>query len=221
MNWCRNFLWVLAFTSLEVLGQITPGTISISGNQTICPETVHGTLTVTPASGCTGGCSYQWMSSSDGTNFSNITSANGLSYTNGANISANIYYKVSISDGVNPTVETNAFLVSVHELPTVTISATPGLTIPSGASVSLSALLSNAPANYTYTFVWSNSATANPTTVTPTATTNYTVTATDQYTCSATSTAVTVTVDHLVGGVIATTDATICSGSVPTALTST
>ena len=133
MNWCRNFLWVLAFTSLEVLGQITPGTISISGNQTICPETVHGTLTVTPASGCTGGCSYQWMSSSDGTNFSNITSANGLSYTNGANISANIYYKVSISDGVNPTVETSAFLVSLHELPTVTISATPGLTIPSGA----------------------------------------------------------------------------------------
>ena len=194
MNWRRNFLWVLAFTSLEVLGQISPGTISISGNQTICSGTVHGTLTVTSASGCTGGCSYQWMSSTDGTNFSNISSANGLSYTNLASISANIYYKVSISDGVNPTVETNSFLVSVHELPTVTISATPGLTIPSEASVSLSALLSNAPANYTYTFVWSNSATANPTTVTPAASANYTVTATDQYTCSATSAAVTVTV---------------------------
>ena len=220
MNWRRNFLWVLAFTSLEVLGQISPGTISISGNQTICSGTVHGTLTVTSASGCTGGCSYQWMSSTDGTNFSNISSANGLSYTNLASISANIYYKVSISDGVNPTVETNSFLVSVHELPTVTISATPGLTIPSEASVSLSALLSNAPANYTYTFVWSNSATANPTTVTPAASANYTVTATDQYTCSATSAAVTVTVVPLIGGQIATTPSvtSVCSGSVPPAL---
>ena len=217
----RFFLLVLVAFALAAKGQIAPGTISISGNQTICPGTVHGTLTVTAASGCSGGCSYQWMSSTDDITYSNITSANGLTYTSTSNTSVDTYYKVSISDGVNTAVETSSFLVSVHELPTVTISATPGLTVPSGATVSLSALLSNAPANYTYSYVWSNSATANPTTVTPTATTNYTVTATDQYSCSATSTAVTVTVDPLVGGVIATTDNTICSGSVPTALTST
>ncbi|NDB30662.1 hypothetical protein EB151_14085, partial [archaeon] len=120
----------------------------------------------------------------------------------------------------NTIVYTTPILKTARAVPTVpTPAADPTTNVPSGATVTLTATPSGSGG---YTYLWSNGATANPTTVTPTATTPYSVTVTDQYSCSATSTAVTVTVDPLVAGVIATSASStvVCSGSTPAAISS-
>ena len=78
------------------------------------------------------------------------------------------------TDPNNTVVWTTGVLKTARALPTVTASANPSTNIPAGASVTLTA---SATGSGGYSFTWNNSATANPTTVTPTATTNYTVTA--------------------------------------------
>ena len=202
---------------------------TISGAQDVCvgatPTTITSTTAASGGSGSSGNYIYSWQSSANA-DFTSATTLNGetgttLSFSAAMQAGGTLYYRRGVRDNTDPNntvVWTTGVLKTARALPTVTASANPSTNIPAGASVTLTA---SATGSGGYSFTWNNNATANPTTVTPTATTNYTVTATDQYTCSATSTAVTVTVDPLVGGVIATTDATICSGSVPTALTST
>ncbi len=54
---------------------------SINSNQTICYNTVPSLLsTVTPASGGNGSFTYQWQSSTDNVNFSDISGATNISY---------------------------------------------------------------------------------------------------------------------------------------------
>ena len=136
----RSLFVLLAFAaSYGAVGQLTSGSISITGSQIICSGTTHGLLTVASATGGSGNYTYQWQSSSDNSTYNNIGGATGLSYSPGGNITADIYYKVSVNDG-SSTALSAAFLVEIHDSPTITISGTPGLTVPPNASVSLSAL---------------------------------------------------------------------------------
>jgi hypothetical protein len=219
----RSLFVLLAFAaSYGAAGQLTSGSITITGNQIICSGTTHGLLTVASATGGSGNYTYQWQSSSDNSTYNNIGGATGLSYSPGGNITADIYYKVSVNDG-SSTALSAAFLVEIHDSPTITISGTPGLTVPPNASVSLSAVLSNVPVGYNYTYLWNNSSTSNPTTVVPSATSTYTITATDQFTCQ-TSASSTVTVNAFTGGTISvggsTSGGLFCTGNAPGAMAS-
>jgi len=83
----RALLVFLAITvSLGLAGQLTPGTISISGNSTICSGSTHGVLTSTVPTNTTGNVTYQWTSSSaeNGT-YSNVSST-GLTFSPSTNI---------------------------------------------------------------------------------------------------------------------------------------
>ncbi|MDG1709975.1 MAG: hypothetical protein P8H05_02180, partial [Schleiferiaceae bacterium] len=216
----RALLLFLAITvSFGVAGQLTPGTISISGNSTICSGSTHGVLTSTVPTNTTGNVTYQWKSSTsaNGT-YSNVAST-GLTFSPSTNITADIYYKLFATDDVS-TVASSAFAVLVHDAPTLNISSSPSGNVPPAASVSLSALLTNVPTGYNYSYLWSTSATTAAVTVTPSVTTSYTVTATDQYTC-ATAISASVTVAALLGGQIASADLTVCTGDAPGAMTST
>jgi hypothetical protein len=57
----RALLVFLAITvSLGLAGQLTPGTISISGGSTVCSGSTHGVLTSTVPTNTTGNVTYQW-----------------------------------------------------------------------------------------------------------------------------------------------------------------
>ena len=98
----RALLVFLAITvSLGLAGQLTPGTISISGGSTVCSGSTHGVLTSTVPTNTTGNVTYQWKSSTtaNGT-YSNVAST-GLTYSPSTNITADIYYKLYATDDIS------------------------------------------------------------------------------------------------------------------------
>ncbi|HEY5370684.1 MAG TPA: DUF6443 domain-containing protein, partial [Hanamia sp.] len=81
----------------EVLpGVITPASLNITSG------TSPGSLDCTPASGggCSGSYSYQWQSSTDGINYSNISGATSLNYTPGT-LTSNTWYRRKVTCGTD------------------------------------------------------------------------------------------------------------------------
>ena len=80
-----------------VTSPLSAGTVS-GGTSSLFTEEAPGQLSVTSASNgnCGGNYSYQWQHSSNGTNFTNIGGATGLSYTPPA-LSATTYYRNMVS----------------------------------------------------------------------------------------------------------------------------
>jgi RHS repeat-associated protein len=87
--------------TITVNPQVVPGTIT-PGSITIASGTSPGTLIVNPATGgaCNNSSSYQWQSSTDNVNWTNINGAAGLSYAPG-NLSANMYYRQQVTCGTD------------------------------------------------------------------------------------------------------------------------
>lgn len=85
--------------SIIVNPQVIPGSI-IPALINIVSGTSPGILTCSAASGgaCNGNFVYQWQSSANSINFSNVSGVTGLSYSPG-NISANSYYRVRVICG--------------------------------------------------------------------------------------------------------------------------
>lgn len=98
---------------INVNPQIFPGTIYPS-NIGIQSGTDPGTLYASPATGgaCNGNFTYQWLSSTDGTTFTPITSATGVSYSPGTLIQTTYYKRQVTCSG--DVLTTNTVKVSVN-----------------------------------------------------------------------------------------------------------
>ncbi|MBS1617730.1 MAG: T9SS type A sorting domain-containing protein [Bacteroidetes bacterium] len=186
----------------------------ISNNQITTNDTAFcGTAPAITLSGSTpaggnGTYTYQWMSSSNGTTFSNIGGGTSISNTTSSS-SQTLYYKRIVSSG-GCLDTTYARTVKVNSNPS--ISLTSGSTICAGTAVALTAAGA-------LTYGWSpgtelSSTTGSSVTATPTSTRTYTVTGTNGYGCTA-SASVTLTTTALPATPGLTSSAkTICSGTV-------
>ena len=80
---------------VNVYPQLVPGSIAPS-SLTLASGTSPGILTSQPATGGSGTYNYQWQSSTDGINFTNITGATALTF-NAGNITSTIWYQMSVT----------------------------------------------------------------------------------------------------------------------------
>ena len=93
---------------------------TIGSPQSICSGTAPNQLTsVTPASGGTGTIAYQWQSSTDNSNFTDIPGATSATYAPGA-LTTTTYYRRAASTSTDPVVYTPSVQITVNALPTVT-----------------------------------------------------------------------------------------------------
>jgi hypothetical protein len=153
----------------------------ISGTASIC---IGGSTTLTAS----GGGTYTW---STGATTAAIT----------VSPASNITYTVTVSQGGSCTA-TASQLVTVNSLPTAAVTGTN--TICNGASTNLTASGGG-------TYLWSTGATTAAITVSPAATTTYTVTVTNANNCTASANR-TVTVNSLPSASIS-GNSTICAGA--------
>ena len=96
------------------VNNVNPGSIN-GGNITICSGTSHTISNVDPASG-TGNITYQWQSSPDYTNFTDINNTNTPSYTT-PNLTQFTYYRriaKSTINGVVCTAPSNIVSITVY-----------------------------------------------------------------------------------------------------------
>lgn len=202
---------------------------AVGGGQTICHGATPSQLTVSAASGGSGGFTYQWQSSPNGSTWSNIAGATGASYQPGA-LTANTQYRRVATNGCG-SVESATIAIAVHgALNAGSVSA--NQSICSGATPA--ALTGSSPSGGTGSFSyqwqssangtsWSNVSGATSSSYAPgaqTTTTQFRRVASNS--CgSATSNAVTVTVaSGLTSGGIGNPQS-ICYGGDPSALSST
>ena len=140
---------------------------------------------------------YQWYSSSDGSNWSAISSATSSSYT--PTISQ--YYKVvATNTTTNCVIESAASDVTINALPSFTIDLSAVQSLCTGASVSVAATGTGTISYQWYESVdnstWSTIASATSTSYIPVASQYYKVVATDGATnCTQESTVSDITVD--------------------------
>jgi hypothetical protein len=165
------------------------------------------TLSGSIPTGGNGTFTYQWQSSTDGTNFSNIASTNTINYTT---LSRNqtYWYKRIVSSGQCSGDTSNTIRITVNANPSVSVTAS--ATVCSGSSRTLTA---SGAASYSWSPITYLSYTTGSTVIsTPTATTTYTVTGTSANGCTNTA-STTVTVTSLPGTpTLSASDRTICSG---------
>ena len=105
----------------------------IAAAQTICNGAVPATFTSTSeASGQSGDAEYQWQSSTDGTNFSDIGSATGTTYAPGA-LSISTWYrrmsKATCSPDWTGAIASNILKINVYDVYSPGAIATTGETI--------------------------------------------------------------------------------------------
>ena len=123
-------------------------TTSITGNQTVCSNTIPATLKgSTNASSPT----YQWQSaSSSGGGFSNISGANGIDYTFYSSLTQTTYYRLQVTSG-GCTTTTTQVAVTVNPTPTLTgLSQASVLCAGYGTTINLTGLLPNSTSTISY-----------------------------------------------------------------------
>jgi SprB repeat len=101
----------------------------ITGNQTLCSGGDPVAFTVGTAATGTGTLSYQWQSSttSCATGFTDIASATSETYDAPTGLTQTTYYRVVVTSTLNGTgcsANSNCVTVTVHTLPTFTVTAT-------------------------------------------------------------------------------------------------
>jgi trimeric autotransporter adhesin len=175
-------------TDQVVVTVVNAPAASITASATTICAGAPVTLTANAGSGFT----YLW---SDGTNTVGTTQAITVNPT------VDTEYTVTVTNANNCSTTSATVLINVNALPLATISGT--LEVCSGASTTLTASSGDA-------YLWSNGATTQAITVSPSSATSYTVTVTTNG-CSATSAVATVNVNP-VPVVNAGNDVTICNG---------
>ncbi len=167
-------------TSVPVYAPITNNSVTNAATSFCQTATATG-LTVTTPVGGSGTYSYQWQSSTDGTNFTSIGSATSPTYTTLTQTQSYWYRRVVTSGGCSDN--SNSFKITVNPLPT--IGVTSGSTICASTPVTLTATGGN---SYSWSPSTDLSATSGSTVVsTPTTTRTYTVTGTDVNGCTNTA----------------------------------
>ncbi len=152
--------------------------------------------TLTASASGNGALSYAWSNGTSGVSTS-VSPAATTSYT------------VTVKDANGCSATSTPVAVTVNSLPTVSASASPSI-ICQGSSSTLTA---SASGNGTLTYAWSNGASGVSTSVSPAATTSYSVTVKDANGCSATSIPVTVTVNSLPTVSASASPSVICGGN--------
>ncbi|MFN5133930.1 MAG: gliding motility-associated C-terminal domain-containing protein [Chitinophagaceae bacterium] len=169
------------------LPAISPG--SIGNDQSICAGlNPNAFVSLSNGTSTSSAVSYQWESSTDNTNFSEINGATASTYTSGS-LTVTTYFRRKATDINNNIAYSNTVTVTVNALPTTpTITAGGPTTFCAGGSVVLTS--SSATGN-----TWSTGATTQSITVTTSGT--YTVAVTTAGCTSATSAGTTVTVNPI------------------------
>ncbi|WP_162903226.1 NHL domain-containing protein [Taibaiella koreensis] len=196
---------------------IIPGTITATGPNPACSP-ASSTLTLGGAS--SSGVSYQWRSSTDNVNWTNVGTG-AATYATGS-ITGTRYYKVIVSCTAGALKDsTPVFTLTVNPsvTPTAAITASPGNVICSGTPVTFSATITNGGAAPGYQWKKGTTPVGTGTSYTGTGLVNgdvITLELTSNASCASpatvTSNAITMTVNTAVN----TTDSrTICNGQLP------
>ncbi len=118
-------------------------------NQTVCAGS-SAAFSVT-ASG-TGTLTYQWQKSTDGTNFSNVSTGSGdksANYTfKTSTTDNNSYYQCKVSGTCGSAITSSAANLTINTLPTITIQPVPSQIVYSGNVVNLSISASGSGLSY-------------------------------------------------------------------------
>jgi RHS repeat-associated protein len=139
-----------AAAKVTVYPQLTAGAITAAS---INYNTSPGALTVTAPTGGTGTYTYQWLNSTNGTTFTNISGATTAGYTPPALTASTWYERTATSNGVSAT--TAAAKITVYPQLTVTV-APPTQSIAPNATVT-AMVATPAGGTGTYTYQWQSS----------------------------------------------------------------
>jgi hypothetical protein len=186
---------------ITVYPNLTAG--AIGSAQTICYNTAPAGLTQTTApAGGTGSYTYQWQSSTDNSNWGNISGATSATYSPGT-LTASTYFRRSVTSGSCGTMYSASVLITVN--PLVTVNAISGKV--GCVNTSIAATTFSSPTNGV-TFSWTNSnpaiglaasGTGNQPQFTALQTGTATITVTPSYSgCAGTSTTYTLTISSCV-----------------------
>ncbi|MDR1356931.1 MAG: hypothetical protein LBJ58_04590 [Tannerellaceae bacterium] len=150
---CENVINDRKPVTVTVSGSLSPG--SIGSAQSICYNTAPQPLTEINAPGCgCGSYDYQWQSSTNDSDWSNISGAMSATYSPPA-LTANTYYRRAVTSGSCGTVYSESVLITVY--PVVTVNAVADTTVCAGTVVPQKTF-SSSTAGVTYT--WTNNNTA-------------------------------------------------------------
>ena len=132
-----------------VFVRFDPGLVGTS--QTICYNTTPSPLTeFTAPTGGTGTYTYQWQSSSDNTTWTNIAGATLAGYTPPA-LTANTYYRRTVTSGNYTPVQSNSVLITVSPLITLA-QLHDNITISNNASTDFNVTISGGISPYTINY---------------------------------------------------------------------
>jgi hypothetical protein len=120
----------LIISGITVYPNFVTGTIS--GNQTICSNGTPALLTATAPTGGNPPYSYQWQSSTDSINFTNISGATGLTYQPGPLLVKTFCRQIQSATGSCDNANTNIIRILVNPLPIPTITGTSNLCVNTG-----------------------------------------------------------------------------------------
>jgi hypothetical protein len=194
-------------TAVAVYSPISNNLVTTS-DTSFCNSAPAITLSGATPAGGSGSYTYQWMSSSNGSSYSNIGGATSASYTTSTASQTTYYKRIVNSGGCIDTTSKKTLKVNANP----SLSVTSGTTICSGTTIALSA-------SGALTYAWSPSTELSATTgssisAAPTSSRTYTVTGTNINGCTA-SAGVAITVTSLPAvPTLSAASQTICSGSV-------
>jgi gliding motility-associated-like protein len=128
--------------TLNVYAALSGGTIATA--QTICSGSTPATITSSAAaSGGTGATTYQWQSSPDGVNWTNIPGATGATYSP-ASLSTTTYYR-RVASNTCGSVNSNSIIITVNPLPSVSSVPKTDVTICGGNNGTITINASGSP----------------------------------------------------------------------------
>ena len=124
---------------------------SIGSTQTICYSTSPSALTqVTEPTGGTGTYTYQWQSSSDNSNWTDISGATLSNYSPSA-LTTNTYYRRTVTSGTDTPVYSNSVLITVS--PQITLAQLhDNSSIENNTSANFNVAISGGSAPYTVNY---------------------------------------------------------------------
>lgn len=215
--------------SLFILSNLVSG--SISKDHSICYNTIPNLLTGTSATGSKAPYFYQWQSSTNNVNFTDISGATTLDYQSGA-LTSSVYFRraVTTASGCGP-VYSNSVKVTTNAILTAGVIGSPQTICfnGNGAALTFSSRPTGAFGTYTYQWqqstdssIWSNISGKTDSTFIPSKITSVTFFRALVFSGScptAGSNGVKIKLfSPILGGTIA-SGQTICAGSTPAAFT--
>jgi len=120
----------LIVSGITVYPDFIAGTVS--GSQTICYNSIPVLLTGTAPTGGSPPYTYQWQSSTDSINFTNISGATGLTYQPGPLTVKTFYRQIQSANGSCDNSSTNIIRIIINPLPVPAITGTSNLCVNSG-----------------------------------------------------------------------------------------